>query len=110
ATHPSTQAERERDRLPAHAEKAVAASPEPDRVTGTTWQDFTRGRGVGTHNEVDASELGYPGMRIEAVKDGKVVESTTAAADGTFSLSAKADGAHLRLPATNFAAPYNGLD
>ncbi|MER6110071.1 carbohydrate ABC transporter permease [Streptomyces hirsutus] len=89
---------------------ARAAAPEADRITGTTWQDFTRGKGVGTLNEVDAEELGYPGMKIEAVRDGTVVETATAAADGTFSLSAKADGARLRLPASNFQEPYNGLD
>ncbi|MCZ9346012.1 sugar ABC transporter permease, partial [Streptomyces sp. TRM76130] len=83
---------------------------DPAKVTGTTWQDFTRGEGVGTLNGVDATELGYAGMRIEAVKDGKVVASTTAGDDGTFTLPAAADGALLRLPADNFKAPYNGLD
>ncbi|WP_240503207.1 carbohydrate ABC transporter permease, partial [Streptomyces prasinopilosus] len=92
------------------AERAAAPEPQADRITGTTWQDFTRGKGVGTLNEVDAGELGYPGMKIEAVKDGTVVETATADADGTFSLSAKADGARLRLPASNFQEPYNGLD
>ncbi|WP_229924545.1 carbohydrate ABC transporter permease [Streptomyces sulfonofaciens] len=91
----------------AHAKAAVA---EPGRITGTTWQDFTRGKGVGTRNAVDASEFGYPGMTIEAVRNGKVVESVKAADDGTFTLSAKADGALLRLPAANFREPYNGLE
>ncbi|QEV10265.1 sugar ABC transporter permease [Streptomyces prasinus] len=98
------------DLIPDDAARAAAPKPEADRITGTTWQDFTRGKGVGTLNEVDAGELGYPGMKIEAVKDGTVVETATAGADGTFSLSAKADGARLRLPASNFQAPYNGLD
>ncbi|MFF8031226.1 carbohydrate ABC transporter permease [Streptomyces sp. NPDC016626] len=96
--------------MPDEAEPAAAPRPEGDRITGTTWQDFTRGRGVGTLNGVDAAELGYPGMKIEAVRDGTVVETATAGDDGTFSLSAKADGAHLRLPADNFKEPYNGLD
>ncbi|MFD3735952.1 carbohydrate ABC transporter permease [Streptomyces sp. NPDC058632] len=96
--------------IPDDAERAAAPKPEADRITGTTWQDFTRGKGVGTLNGVDADELGYPGMRIEAVRDGTVVETATAGADGTFSLSAKADGARLRLPASNFQEPYNGLD
>ncbi|SDC00256.1 carbohydrate ABC transporter permease [Streptomyces prasinopilosus] len=98
------------DLIPDDAERAAAPEPQADRITGTTWQDFTRGKGVGTLNEVDAGELGYPGMKIEAVKDGTVVETATADADGTFSLSAKADGARLRLPASNFQEPYNGLD
>ncbi|WP_245657321.1 carbohydrate ABC transporter permease, partial [Streptomyces griseorubens] len=98
------------DVMPDDAKPAAAPKPEDDRITGSTWQDFTRGKGVGTLNQVDSSELGYAGMRIEAVKDGEVVETATAAADGTFSFSSKADGAHLRLPASNFTEPYNGLD
>ncbi|MFE8950777.1 carbohydrate ABC transporter permease [Streptomyces althioticus] len=98
------------DVMPDDAKPAAAPKPEDDRITGSTWQDFTRGKGVGTLNQVDSAELGYAGMRIEAVKDGEVVETATAAADGTFSFSSKADGAQLRLPASNFTEPYNGLD
>ncbi|WP_229911448.1 carbohydrate ABC transporter permease [Streptomyces aurantiogriseus] len=98
------------DRMPDDAERAVQARPELGKVTGTTWQDFTRGKGVGRLGQVDPSELGYAGMRIEAVKDGKVVASTKAADDGTFTLPEAADGAQLRLPASNFKEPYNGLD
>ncbi|MGQ5225969.1 carbohydrate ABC transporter permease [Streptomyces sp. yara] len=98
------------DVMPDDAKPAAAPKPEDDRITGSTWQDFTRGKGVGALNQVDSSELGYAGMRIEAVKGGEVVETATAAADGTFSFSSKADGARLRLPAGNFEEPYNGLD
>ncbi|MFJ5263496.1 carbohydrate ABC transporter permease [Streptomyces sp. NPDC088387] len=98
------------DQMPDDAATAVAAKAEPDRVTGTAWQDFTRGKGVGTLGAPDAGEFGYPGMRIEAVKDGEVVASTKAADDGTFTLPAAADGAQLRLPADNFKEAYNGLD
>ncbi|MFF7532180.1 carbohydrate ABC transporter permease [Streptomyces bobili] len=98
------------DQMPGSAEKAAPAPAEPGKVTGTTWQDFTRGKGVGTLGAPDPSELGYAGMRIEAVKDGKVVASTTAAGDGTFTLPEAADGAQLRLPASNFKEAYNGLD
>jgi alpha-glucoside transport system permease protein len=98
------------DLMPDGAKNAAPPKAEPDRIAGTTWQDFTRGKGVGRLNSVDAAELGYAGMRIEAVKDGKVVASTTAAGDGTFTLPASADGAQLRLPADNFKEAYNGLD
>lgn len=98
------------DQLPGDTKKAVTARPEPGKVTGTTWQDFTRGKGVGRLGAPDPSEPGYAGMRIEAVKDGKVVAATKAAADGTFTLPAEADGALLRLPAANFKEPYNGVD
>ncbi|MER7568400.1 carbohydrate ABC transporter permease [Streptomyces sp. NPDC048523] len=98
------------DQMPGDAKKAVAPQADPGRITGTTWQDFTRGKGVGTLGGVDPTELGYPGMKIEAVKDGKVVETATAGDDGTFSFSEKADGAQLRLPASNFKEAYNGID
>ncbi|MEU0029987.1 sugar ABC transporter permease [Streptomyces sp. NPDC006335] len=98
------------DQMPGDAKKAVAPQADPGRITGTTWQDFTRGKGVGKLGGVDPTELGYPGMKIEAVKDGKVVETATAGDDGTFSFSEKADGAQLRLPASNFKEAYNGLD
>ncbi|QTD98868.1 carbohydrate ABC transporter permease [Streptomyces cyanogenus] len=98
------------DQLPDDAKRAVAAQPEPGKVTGTTWQDFTRGKGVGKLGAPDPSEVGYAGMRIEAVKDGTVVASTKASGDGTFTLPAAADGARLRLPASNFREPYNGVD
>ncbi|MEU1476034.1 sugar ABC transporter permease [Streptomyces sp. NPDC005760] len=98
------------DQMPGDAKKAVAPQADPGRITGTTWQDFTRGKGVGKLGGVDPTELGYPGMKIEAVKDGKVVETAKAGDDGTFSFSEKADGARLRLPASNFKEAYNGID
>ncbi|WP_043506589.1 carbohydrate ABC transporter permease [Streptomyces glaucescens] len=98
------------DLMPDDARPAAKPPAEPGEITGTTWQDFTRGEGVGTLGAPDPSEFGYPGMRIEAVKDGEVVASTTAADDGTFTLPASAEGALLRLPADNFKEPYNGLD
>ncbi|MEU1406513.1 sugar ABC transporter permease [Streptomyces sp. NPDC005728] len=98
------------DQMPDGAKEAVAATAEPGKITGTTWQDFTRGKGVGKLGAPDPSELGYAGMRIEAVKDGRVVATAKAAGDGTFTLPASADGARLRLPASNFKAPYNGVD
>ncbi|MEU9285068.1 sugar ABC transporter permease, partial [Streptomyces sp. NPDC048275] len=98
------------EQMPGGAKEAVQAAPEPGKVTGTAWQDFTRGKGVGKLGQVDTGELGYAGMKVEAVKDSKVVDSTKVADDGTFTLSDKADGAQLRLPASNFREPYNGLD
>ncbi|MFJ3229422.1 carbohydrate ABC transporter permease [Streptomyces sp. NPDC086787] len=98
------------DQLPDGAKRAAAARPEPGKVTGSTWQDFTRGKGVGRLGAPDPSESGYSGMRIEAVKDGRVVASAKASADGTFTLPGEADGALLRLPASNFKEPYNGVD
>ncbi|MCF3124906.1 sugar ABC transporter permease [Streptomyces arenae] len=98
------------DQMPDDAKAAKAAKADPDKVTGTAWQDFTRGKGRGRPNTPDAAEFGYPGITIEAVRDGKVVASTEAAPDGTFTLPKAADGAQLRYPASNFREPYNGIE
>ncbi|MFD7899097.1 carbohydrate ABC transporter permease [Streptomyces sp. NPDC059743] len=96
-------------KMPSDAVPAKAATAQDGQVTGTVWLDFTRGGG-GKPNVIDAQELGLKGIKVEAVKDGKVVASATAGADGTFSLPAAADGAQLRLPEANFREPYNGVD
>ena len=96
--------------MPDGAKPAKPAQADPDQVTGTAWQDFTRGKGRGEINAPDTAELGYDGIRIEAVRNGEVVASTEANADGTFALPKAADGAQLRYPASNFREPYNGIE
>lgn len=97
-------------KMPGDAKPARApAAAGEGAVTGTAWLDFTKGGG-GKPNVVDAKELGLKGLKVEAVKGGEVVATAKAAADGTFTLPAAADGAELRLPASNFREPYNGVD
>ncbi|MER7400281.1 sugar ABC transporter permease [Streptomyces sp. NPDC000151] len=91
------------------AQRAKPATPRPGQITGTAWLDFTRGGG-GTPNRIDKQEKALAGLKIEAVRGGRVVATATTAADGTYALPARADGAKLRLPAANFAEAYNGVD
>ncbi|MFI6340608.1 carbohydrate ABC transporter permease [Streptomyces sp. NPDC050535] len=95
------------NKLPGSPEDARAATGEG--ITGTVWLDFKLGGG-GEKGKVDAGEKALEGVRVEAVKDGEVVASATSGADGTFTLPEAADGAQLRLPGSNFSAPYNGID
>jgi alpha-glucoside transport system permease protein len=96
-------------KMPSDAEPAKAAAADDGKITGTAWLDFTRGGG-GKPNVIDPKELGLRGIEVEAVKNGKVVATAKAGADGTFTLPASADGAQLRLPASNFREPYNGVE
>lgn len=93
----------------ADAEPARAAEPVAGEVTGTVWLDFSQGGG-GEPGVIDDGEKALAGVTVEAWVDGRSVASTSTAEDGTFSLPAEADGAELRLAASNFAASYNGVD
>lgn len=97
------------DKLPGDPADAKPAEAAGDGVAGTVWLDFRLGGG-GEKGAIDPREKAMEGIKVEAVKDGEVVASAKSGSDGTFALPAEADGAQLRLPASNFAAPYNGVD
>ncbi|TLS40254.1 sugar ABC transporter permease [Streptomyces montanus] len=97
------------NKLPGDPADAKAPTAEAGRVSGTVWLDFKLGGG-GEKGAVDAGEKALKGIKVEAVRDGKVVASASTGADGTFTLPKSADGAQLRLPAANFAAPYDGIE
>jgi alpha-glucoside transport system permease protein len=93
-----------RPAYPAAARKAAAGE-----LRGVVYLDFTRGGG-GEQGKVDRAESGLPRMKVEAVRDGKTVASATTAADGSFRLRDLGPGSYtVRLPAANFAPPYEGV-
>jgi alpha-glucoside transport system permease protein len=100
------------DDLPADARPAFAAAgldAAPDELRGVVYLDFTPGGG-GEQGEVDRRESGLPEMTVEAVRDGRTVASTTTASDGSFRFTGLDDGSYaVRLPAANFAPPYEGI-
>ncbi|MET7621499.1 sugar ABC transporter permease [Streptomyces sp. NPDC005408] len=100
------------DKMPSEARTAEAASstaPAADEVRGVVYLDFTPGGG-GRPGKVDPAEKGLPGMSVEAVRDGKVAAKATTAADGSFNFRGLEAGSYtVRLPAENFAAPYQGI-
>ncbi|MET7702982.1 MULTISPECIES: ABC transporter permease [unclassified Streptomyces] len=99
--------------LPKDAKPAYPAAGRkaaPDELRGVVYLDFTPGGG-GAQGKVDRAESGLPGVKVEAVRDGKTVAGTTTAADGSFRFTDLDSGAPyaLRLPASNFAPPYEGV-
>ena len=97
------------NKLPAGAAQARPAAPKPGSVTGTVWLDFRPG-GSGRPGVIDPGEKALSGVKVQAVKDGKVVASAKSGKDGTYTLPGSAAGARLRLPASNFAEKYNGIN
>ncbi|MEU8866010.1 ABC transporter permease subunit [Streptomyces umbrinus] len=98
--------------LPGDARPAYPATTgkaSADELRGVVYLDFTRGGG-GEQGKVDRSESGLPAMKVEAVRDGKAVASATTAADGSFRFQGLDPGSYtVRLPASNFAPPYEGI-
>ncbi|MBT2367391.1 ABC transporter permease subunit [Streptomyces sp. ISL-10] len=98
------------DAMPAGAKAAAVREPGPAGLGGVVYLDFAPGGG-GVQGKVDPAEKGLPGMTVEAVRDGRTAATTTTAADGSFRFAGLDDGAYtVRLPASNFAAPYEGVN
>ena len=95
------------DRIPADAVQAVPPPAGPG-LRGVVWLDFAPGGG-GEPNQIDPNEKGLPDMRVQAVQDGRTVDSTTTEPDGTFAFPDLTSGSYtLRLPESNFGAAFNG--
>ncbi|MGW2683856.1 carbohydrate ABC transporter permease [Streptomyces sp. NPDC001414] len=100
--------------VPGDARPAYRAAQRPaaaGEVSGVVYLDFTPGGG-GRQGTVDRAESGLPRMRVEAVAaDGTTAGTATTAADGSYRVTGlKAAGAYtLRLPASNFTQPYQGV-
>ncbi|MFE7775087.1 ABC transporter permease subunit [Streptomyces sp. NPDC057445] len=98
--------------LPAEAKPAAAAASRgagERELLGVVYLDFTPG-GAGEQGRVDKAESGLPRMTVEAVRDGVAIASATTAADGSFRFQDLDPGTYtVRLPAKNFAPPYEGV-
>ncbi|MET8245432.1 ABC transporter permease subunit [Streptomyces sp. NPDC005202] len=92
---------------PAYA--AAGKKAAADELRGVVYLDFTPGGG-GRQGKVDRRESGLPGMKVEAVRDGRTVATATTASDGSFRFAHLASGSYtVKLPASNFAPPYQGI-
>jgi alpha-glucoside transport system permease protein len=97
------------NKVPSGARDARPAAPKSGAVTGTVWLDFRPG-GTGTPGRIDPGEKALSGVKVQAVRDGKVVASAKTGKDGTYELPADAVGAQLRLPGSNFSGKYEGIN
>jgi alpha-glucoside transport system permease protein len=94
--------------IPAEARPAAGATG-GEGLHGVVWSDFTRGGG-GKPNVVDPTELGLPGVKVEAVKDGQVAASATTGTDGAYELDGlSGDGYTVRLADSNFRPAFGGV-
>jgi alpha-glucoside transport system permease protein len=92
--------------------KAAEPAVEPSSgagLRGVLWNDFKLGGG-GTPGVIDQGELGVPGLKIAAVKNGKTVATATTQANGTFTFPSLTSGDYtLSLPKADFSPAYGGI-
>ena len=97
--------------VPDGALPARPTARRPSALAGTVWLDFSRGGG-GEPGVIDESELGLPGMEMEAVSSsGEVLGRAETGPDGRYVIAGVDDAsiAQVRLAASNFREPFAGV-
>ena len=95
--------------VPAEAVQAVVPEALAGGINGVVWRDFKPGGG--TPGEVEADELGLPGITVELRDDsGRSVLETQTEADGTFVFEDVEAGPYrAAIGADTFSQPYAGV-
>lgn len=95
--------------VPARAEDAIVPAPVAGGITGVVWRDFSPGGG--TPGEVEAGELGLPGVTVELRDEaGREAAQTVTRNDGTFAFEDVGAGTfRTAIGPETFAEPYGGV-
>jgi alpha-glucoside transport system permease protein len=96
------------DAVPSGAKQAVLPAAKPGDIVGVVWRDFKPGGGVA--GKVESQELGLPGVRVQLRSStGKVVQTTSSTADGTFDFKKVPSGTYKAgISSATFAKPWGG--
>jgi alpha-glucoside transport system permease protein len=96
------------DAVPSGAKQAVLPAAKPGDIVGVVWRDFKPGGGVA--GKVESQELGLPGVRVQLRSSaGKVVQTTSSGADGTFDFKKVPAGTYKAgISSATFAKPWGG--
>ncbi len=97
------------DQVPHSAAQAVTPAAKSGEIVGTVWRDFKPGGGK--PGVVEKGELGLPGVSIDLrSSSGKTVQSTSSAADGSFTFTKVPAGTYsAAVSAKTFAKPFGGF-
>jgi alpha-glucoside transport system permease protein len=94
--------------VPSGAKQAVTPPAKQGEINGTVWRDFKPGGGK--PGVVEQGELGLPGVTVQLQQNGKTVQSSKTAADGSFDFKGVASGTYTAgVGAATFAKPWGGL-
>ncbi|MDQ3379092.1 MAG: ABC transporter permease subunit [Actinomycetota bacterium] len=95
--------------VPADAEQAAVPEALVGGITGVVWRDFKPGGGIA--GEVEAEELGLPGVTVELRdENSRSVLETQTEADGTFTFEEVEAGSYrTAIGPDTFSEPYAGV-
>jgi alpha-glucoside transport system permease protein len=95
--------------VPAGAEQAVVPEALAGGITGVVWRDFKPGGG--TPGQVEAEELGLPGVTVELRDDsGRAVLEARTETDGTFAFEDVEAGSYrVAIGPDTFSEPFAGV-
>jgi alpha-glucoside transport system permease protein len=93
--------------VPSGAKQAVTPPQKQGDIVGTVWRDFKPGGGK--PGVVESGELGLPGVTVQLQQNGKGVQSTKTASDGSFDFKGVTPGTYnAAVGASTFAKPFGG--
>ena len=95
--------------VPSDAVQAVVPEPLAGGITGVVWRDFKPGGGE--PGEVEAEEVGLPGITVELRDEsGRTLFETTTETNGTFAFDDVQAGTYrAAIGADTFSEPYAGV-
>jgi alpha-glucoside transport system permease protein len=96
------------DAVPSGSKQAVLPASKQGDIVGVVWKDFKPGGG--TPGKVEQGEAGLPGVKVQLrSSDGKVVQTATSSADGTFDFKNVGAGTYkAAVSKSTFAKPWAG--
>ena len=93
--------------LPSHAVTATPVRATGGALSGVVWLDIALGSKPG---QLGHGKRGMPGITVQALRGTSVVATATTGDDGAFTMPSLGPGDYrIRLPASNFRQPFNGL-
>lgn len=96
------------DDLPEDAVQAADPSPQAGSLTGVVWRDTKPDENE--QGVVEEGELGIPGVSVQLVQDGGVVETVDTEGDGSFVFEGVEPGTYEAVvPPDEFAGAWGGI-
>lgn len=96
--------------IPDEAEEVNVPAVSNNKITGAVWIDFAPG-GEGERGQPDAGKKGLPGVRVDLISEGEIIETTYTEKNGGFQFPNIEEESkyEIQLNSSNFREPFGGF-